>query len=170
VSLRAYASGDMLETLQIDLARMGRERIIRMASAEASKQKVLINPAGTEVIYDNWQFSQAVRVGDMVWVSGQVGVDMNLVPAEGIEAQARQAFENLKLVLEEAGSSMGDIVELVTYHTSIEDIAAVSAVKSEFIPKDYPAHTAIGVKQLVLPELLLEIRATAVVGCGATSE
>ena len=131
-----------------------------------NKQKILVNPTGTETIYENWQFSQAVRVGDMVWVSGQVGVDMNLVPAEGIEAQARQAFENLKLVLAEAGATMEDIVELVTYHTSIEDIAAVSAVKSEFIPRDYPAHTAIGVKALVLPELLLEIKATAIIGCG----
>ena len=125
-------------------------------------QKKLINPAGTEMIYDSMQFSQAVQVGNMMWVSGQVGMNQKFEMAEGIEAQTRQAFINLKKVLNEAGGSLEDIVELVTYHISMSDMRKFAKVKSEFIPKNYPAWTAVGVKELVLPGLLVEIRATAV--------
>lgn len=85
---------------------------------------------------------------------------------ETIEAQARMAFQNLKHVLAESGASMDDIVELVTYHTDMKGLKAVGKVKSEFITKDYPAMTAVGVTELVLPQLMLEIRAVAVIGSG----
>lgn len=126
-------------------------------------QKKLINPVGTEIIYDSMQFSQAVQVGGMIWISGQVGMNEKFEMAEGIEAQARQAFINLKRVLGEAGGSLEDIVELVTYHISMSDMRKFAKVKSEFIPNNYPAWTAIGIKELVLPGLLVEIRATAVI-------
>jgi len=130
---------------------------------EANNQKKLINPAGTEIIYDSMQFSQAVQAGGMVWVSGQVGMNEKMELAEGIEAQTRQAFINLKKVLSEAGGTLGDIVELVTYHISMGDMRKFAKVKSEFIPNNFPAWTAIGVNELVLPGLLVEIRATAVI-------
>lgn len=131
-----------------------------------SDLKVLINPPGTEKTYETLQFSQAVRAGNMVWVSGQVGIDENGKAAEGIEAQARAAFTGLTHVLAEAGAGMEDIVELVTYHTSMKGIGKFLKVKAEFIPSDFPAWTAVGVTQLVMPELLCEIRATAVIGSG----
>lgn len=59
-------------------------------------QKMLINPAGTEIIYNSMQFSQAVQVGKMMWISGQAGMNEKFEMAEGIEAQTRQAFINLK--------------------------------------------------------------------------
>jgi enamine deaminase RidA (YjgF/YER057c/UK114 family) len=127
-------------------------------------QRKLVNPPGTEALYKAWKFSQAVRVGDTVWVSGQVGVGPDGQPAEGIEAQSRRAFENLDAVLREAGGELGDVVELVTYHTSMQDVPAFGKVKSEFFPENYPAWTAVGVTGLALPQLLVEIRATAVVG------
>ena len=123
----------------------------------------LINPPGTEKIYEGMQFSQAVRSGNMIWVSGQVGMDRSWKMGEGIEAQARLAFQNLARVLSHAGASLEDIVELTTFHTSMTDMAAFSKVKSEFITGNYPAWTAVGVKELVLPGLLVEIRASAVV-------
>jgi enamine deaminase RidA (YjgF/YER057c/UK114 family) len=126
-------------------------------------KKKLINPPGTEGIYQSMQFSQAVCMGNMIWISGQVGMDEQFQMAEGIEAQARQAFQNLKKVLEEAGASIEDVVELVTYHISMKDIGAFSKAKSEFFKNDYPAWTAVGVNELVIPGLLVEIRATAVV-------
>jgi enamine deaminase RidA (YjgF/YER057c/UK114 family) len=132
-----------------------------------AQHKILVNPPGTEAIYENWHFSQAVRAGDTVWVSGQVGVDENFAPGEGIEAQARFAFQNLERVLTEAGGSLADVVEIVTYHTSMKDIAGFSKVKSEFIPENYPAWTAVGVTELVMPELLVEIKATAIIGSGS---
>jgi enamine deaminase RidA (YjgF/YER057c/UK114 family) len=125
-------------------------------------KKTLINPPGTEGIYQSMQFSQAVRMGQMIWVSGQVGMDEKLQMAEGIEAQARQAFQNLKKVLEAAGASIEDVVELVTYHISMSDMGTFAKAKSEFFKKDYPAWTAVGVQELVLPGLLVEIRATAI--------
>ena len=68
-------------------------------------QQILINPPGTEKVYEKLQFSQAVRVGDTVWVSGQVGMDETGMAGDGIEEQARLAFQNLQRVLEAAGSS-----------------------------------------------------------------
>jgi len=126
-------------------------------------KKKLINPPGTEGIYQSMQFSQAVRMGNMIWISGQVGMDEKFQMAEGVEAQARQAFQNLKNVLEEAGASIEDVVELVTYHLSMKDIGKFSKAKSEFFKNDYPAWTAVGVNELVMPGLLVEIRATVVV-------
>ncbi len=126
-------------------------------------KKTLINPPGTEVIYQSMQFSQAVRVDHTIWISGQVGMDEKLQMAEGIEAQARQAFQNLQKVLEASGATVEDVVELVTYHISMSDMGKFAKVKSEFFKKDYPAWTAVGVKELVIPGLLVEIRATAVV-------
>ena len=134
-----------------------------------SSKKTLINPPGTEKIYQRMQFSQAVCAGSMVWVSGQVGIDGNGNVAEGIEAQAQAAFANLQHVLAEAGAGLEDIVELVTYHTSMKEIGKFLKVKAGFIPENFPAWTAVGVTELVMPELLCEIRATAVLknGTGA---
>ncbi len=128
-----------------------------------SEHKQLINPPGTEGIYKTMQFSQAVKKGNTLWVSGQVGVDESFKAAEGIEEQTRLAFVSLEKVLKEAGGSLADIVELVTYHTSMKDINGFSKVKSQFITEDFPAWTAVGVTELVLPGLLVEIRATAVI-------
>ncbi len=122
----------------------------------------LINPKGTEPIYQSMQFSQAVKSGNTIRVSGQVGIDENYRVGEGIEEQARMAFQNLENVLKEAGSGLEDVVELVTYHTSMKEMGGFSKVKAKFIPENYPAWTAVGVTELVLPDLLVEIRATAV--------
>ncbi len=129
----------------------------------------LINPKGTEAIYQMLQFSQAVKTGNMLWVSGQVGVDDSFEIADGIEAQSRKAFENLQRVIEEAGGTLKDIVELVTYHTSMSDMKTFSDVKSEFIPDNFPAWTAVGVTELVLHGLMIEIKATVVIGSGQSN-
>ena len=129
-------------------------------------QQILVNPPGTEKVYEKLQFSQAVRVGDTVWVSGQVGMDETGMAGDGIQEQARLAFQNLQRVLEEAGSSLADIVELVSFHTSMNAIRDFGKVKAKFISKNYPAWTAVGVRELALPQLLVEIKATAVIGSG----
>lgn len=125
----------------------------------------LINPGPTKVLYDNYHFSQATRVSDMVWVSGQVGLDANLRPGKGLTEQARLAFGGLKTVLEAAGASLGDVVELTTFHIDLRGGSAeFGKVKDEFFPKNYPSWTAVGVTQLAMAELLVEIRAVAVAG------
>lgn len=137
-----------------------------MKTIKKNSRQTLINPKGTEFIYDTLKFSQAVRVDNTVWVSGQVGMDEKGAVGETIEDQARMAFQNLKSVLAESNASMDDIVELVTYHTNMKDMKIFGKVKSEFITENYPAWTAVGVTELVLPQLMLEIRAVAVVGSG----
>ena len=133
----------------------------------ASNKRQSIVPASFQGHYDAYHFSPATRVGDMVWVSGQVGMDADMKPAEGMHAQAHIAFECLKLVLEEAGASLVDVVELTTFHTDLHgDIDAFIAVKDQYFPSRYPSWSAVGVTQLALPGLLIEIRAMAVAGSG----
>jgi len=127
--------------------------------------RTLINPGSTKVLYDNYHFSQATRVGDMIWVSGQVGIDASMRPGKGLTKQARLAFGGLKTVLEAAGASLGDVVELITFHIDLRGGSAeFGKVKDEFFPSNYPSWSAVGVTQLAMPELLVEIRAVAVVG------
>ena len=135
-----------------------------MATAEMKNKRVLINPPGTEEFYNTWQYSQAVRVGDTVWAAGQIGIDEKGRPGSNVDEQARIAFQNLAGVLAQAGGSLADVVELVTYHLSMDDLHTFAAVKSEFFTADYPSWTVVGVSALALPELLIEVKATAVIG------
>ena len=128
-------------------------------------KRVLINPKETRAMYDGFHFSQANRVGDTVWVSGQVGIDDQLTPAAGMAAQARLAFEGLKRTLAAAGATLEDVVELTTFHIDLRgEMEQFAKVKDEYLPRNYPAWTAVGVTQLALPELRVEIRAVAVAG------
>ncbi|MER6300558.1 RidA family protein [Kitasatospora sp. NPDC001539] len=115
-------------------------------SAHDTKRQ-LINPPPSQAIYETLHFSQATRVGDQVWVSGQVGIDTaTLTPADGVEAQTRLAFEGLKSALRGAGASLADIVELSTFHTDLRgDMEVFSRVKDEYLPELYPSWTAVGV-------------------------
>ena len=83
-------------------------------------------------------------------------------------AQARLAFEGVKRVLAAAGANLADVVELTTFHTDLRgEMAAFAQVKDEFFPDNYPAWTAVGVTQLAVEGLLVEIRAVAVAGSSA---
>jgi enamine deaminase RidA (YjgF/YER057c/UK114 family) len=128
-----------------------------------NSRRVSICPPGTEAVYTNYHFSPATRVGDMIWVSGQVGSDRAGVPGADMETQARLAFANLQSVLAAAGAGLGDIVDLMTFHTHFHrDIQAFAAVKDEFLPANFPSWTAIGVTELAHPDYLVEVRAIAV--------
>jgi enamine deaminase RidA (YjgF/YER057c/UK114 family) len=127
-----------------------------------------INPAEVAWWCDRFHFAQANRVGDTIWVSGQVGVNDRFEPAEGMAAQARLAFEGLKRTLSAAGARLEDVVELTTFHTDLRgEMAEFAKVKDEYFPRDYPAWTAVGVTQLVLESLKVEVRAVAVAGSGS---
>ena len=124
----------------------------------------LINPPGTEAIYESFKFSQAVVAGGRVDVAGQVGLGPDMKIPDEIGAQARYAFENLKTVLEAAGSSLAEVTQLTVYLTDISDSPAVNDVFAEFFPERYPARTVVQVVALVLPRLKIEIQASAVDG------
>jgi enamine deaminase RidA (YjgF/YER057c/UK114 family) len=132
-----------------------------------SGQRKQIIPASMQEMYDGFHFAPATRVGDMIWVSGQVGIDEAMRPGDGMAAQARLAFENLKTVLEAAGASLADVVELVTFHTDLRgDMPEFRDVKDAYFPNRYPSWTAVGTPQLAMPEFLVEVRAVAVAGSG----
>jgi reactive intermediate/imine deaminase len=94
-------------------------------------------------------YSQAVRCGETIYLSGQIGLDpatMQLV--EGIEAQVKRVFENLKAVAEAAGGSLDDAAKLTIYLTNLAHFAKVNEIMATYFNKPYPARVAIGVASL----------------------
>ena len=95
-------------------------------------------------------YSQAVKAGDTVYLSGQIPLNpesMELVGG-GIENQIKQVFENLKAVCEAAGGSLQDIVKLNIFLTDLGNFATVNEVMATYFQKPYPARAAIGVAAL----------------------
>ena len=122
---------------------------------------------------DAYQTSPAVSVagGRLIFVSGQVGTDEAGQPIPDPEAQFGGAIENLRDVLEAAGGTLADVVEMTTYFTSVADIPLFAKVKEQFFTaKPYPAWTGIGVNELALPGLRVEIKATASLKSPASRE
>jgi reactive intermediate/imine deaminase len=112
-------------------------------------------------------FSSAVRVGDLLFLSGQVGVvpgSRELAPG-GIEGQTRQTLENIKRVLEHAGSSMERVVKCTVFLGDIADYAAMNAVYASFFPKDPPARSTLAASGLALGAAV-EIECIALTGTG----
>lgn len=87
-------------------------------------EREAIIPAGMEAAYEKIRYAPAVKVGNTIYVSGQIGRDMAMQLVEGREAQIVQAFENLKLVLATAaaGASLSDVVDVTTFHTDMRDL------------------------------------------------
>ena len=96
-------------------------------------------------------FSQAVNTGDLIFLSGQVGLtaEGKLVDG-GIEAQAKQIFSNLAAVLDAAGKSFADVVRVCVFLTDIGDFAALNAIYATHFDEPYPARTTVGVAALPL--------------------
>lgn len=95
-------------------------------------------------------YSQAVRVGDIVYLSGQIPLDpttMQIASSEP-EAQIRQVFLNLAAVAHAAGGSLNDVVKLTIYLTDLDDFTTVNLVMAEHFSEPYPARAAIGVAAL----------------------
>ena len=122
----------------------------------------LVNPPGTEAIYESYKFSQATVAGGFVEVSGQVGLAADFSIPDGIRDQARNAFTNLRNVLEASGSDLEHVMHLTQYFTNILEVQAVDEVFAEFFPKNYPARTVVQISALVLPQLRLEVQARAI--------
>ena len=104
-------------------------------------------------------YSPVFVSGDLVYTAGQIGSDANGAVAEGIEAQTRQALENLQLCLEAAGCSLGDVMKVNAYLTDMENFPAYNAVYREMFEPPYPARTTVGAA--LAPGLLVEIEAVA---------
>jgi 2-iminobutanoate/2-iminopropanoate deaminase len=112
-------------------------------------------------------FSSAVRVGNLLFLSGQIGRkpgSTELVPG-GIEAETRQAMLNIKSVLEYAGSSLDRVVKCTVFLADFKDYAAMNAVYATFFPKDPPARSAMGASGLAF-DAAVEIECMALAGAG----
>nr|WP_314258132.1 RidA family protein [uncultured Devosia sp.] len=109
-----------------------------------------IFPAGRHALYEAHGYSAAIRSGDLLFVSGQVGTREDGSPEPDFPKQVERAFENLKSVLAAAGATLDDIVDVTTFHTDPEkQFEAVMAVKARYFDtKPYPSWTAVGVTWL----------------------
>ena len=112
---------------------------------------------------------EAVRRGNTLYLSGQTGMtDDHQIVAGGLKAQALQAFRNIRAVIEQAGGEAVSLVSLTWYlvegadgRSFLEDATDVLAAKEEILPGLRPASTAVRVKALLLPQILIEIQAVA---------
>jgi 2-iminobutanoate/2-iminopropanoate deaminase len=109
-------------------------------------------------------YTDAVRAGDLLFVSGCVPVDAEgkLVPGD-VVAQARQVFENIRVVLAAAGAGFGDIVKVTVFLIDVDDREAVNAVRQDVFGAARPASTLVEISRLAVPGALIEVEAVALV-------
>ena len=109
-----------------------------------------IFPANRHALYEAHRYSAAIRSGDLLFVSGQVGSREDGSPEPVFEDQVRRAFANLRAVLAAAGCTLDDVVDVTTFHTDPEaQIETVMAVRqAEIGEPPYPNWTAVGVNWL----------------------
>jgi 2-iminobutanoate/2-iminopropanoate deaminase len=108
-----------------------------------------------------YPFSPAIRAGDYIFVSGQGGfVDAQGREVKGIEAQTKQCLENMKQVLETAGSSLDDVVKVTVFLGNVADYAKMNEVYKSYFPKDQPARST-AITGLVIPNMLIEMECMA---------
>ena len=95
-------------------------------------------------------YNQAIRVGNIVYTSGQIPLDpaTGAFVEGGIKEQTRQALTNIKAILEEAGTSMDNVLKTTVFMANMDDFADMNAVYAEFFTEPYPARSAVAVKTL----------------------
>ena len=127
-------------------------------------EKTQVNPWSWQ---DQFGYSQAWRVDNaqaVVFLAGQVALspDGQLVGEGDFAAQCRQVFENLQAVLDEAGATFENVVKVTVYLPDITNLQEYRRVKAEFVTGRQPASTALEVKGLAFPGLMVEVEAIAV--------
>ena len=111
-------------------------------------------------------YSQAIRTGNLVFLSGQIPlVPETMEVVEGdFEARARQVFDNLKAVAEAAGGSLNDVVKLTIFLTDLDNFATVNSVMESYFDQPYPARAAVGIASLPKG---VDVEADAILAIGA---
>lgn len=107
-------------------------------------------------------YSQAIHVGQMLFTSGQVPIDpeTGAIVEGGIQEQARQSLNNIKAILNAAGTNMGAVVKTTVFLQDMNDFAAMNEVYAQFFQEPYPARSAVQVGRLP-KDALVEIEAIA---------
>jgi len=114
--------------------------------------------------YAPYRIWQAIRFGELVLVSGQAAIDANGVVGVGdFDAQAEQAFRNLRDVLEAAGSGLDRILKVTIFLTDMSNFPKIVDLRGRWFSEPYPADSILEVGSLALPELEIEIEAIAAV-------
>jgi 2-iminobutanoate/2-iminopropanoate deaminase len=115
--------------------------------------------------YAPYLLSQAIRVGDMLYVSGQAGAgdDGRIVAPGDFDRQADRAMRNLQRVLVAGGSSLGSIVKVTIFLTSMSHFPQVVELRRKWFSAPYPADTIVEVAALYSPDAMIEIEAVAIV-------
>ena len=110
-------------------------------------------------------YSQGVRYGDLLFVSGQVGLDSAGSLIEGLEAQTRRVLDNLTAILEAGGSSRELVLKTTCFLTDVADTQRFNEIYREYFPSNQPARSTVVVADLS-PGFLVEVEAVAGVGRG----
>ena len=114
------------------------------------------------------QWSNALRVGDMLFISGMVsrGLDGTTIQGSDEYAQAKIIFGKIRHLVEAAGGAMADVVKVTIYVVNIKNNTEVWRARQEFFTGDFPCSTLVEVRSLATPEILVEIEAVAIIGAG----
>jgi len=119
-------------------------------------------PPSQQFAYDRFHFSAAVRTGDLLACSGQIGTDSKGAAIADPERQITAAFEGVGETLDQAGASWADVFEMTTFHVGLHDhLGTFMTVRDQFISEPWPAWTAIGCTELAVPGALVEVRVQA---------
>ena len=132
---------------------------------QALRQEYRVQGLGEPISH----YTDAVRFGDLLFVSGVAPVDAegHLIGAGDVVAQARQVFANLRRVLQSAKADFGDVLKVTVYLTDVADRTKINPVRQEHFGESRPASTLIGINELAIPGMKIEIE--AVVGLKRTS-
>ena len=122
---------------------------LALATPAAAQEREVIRSA---IVPAGLPFSAAVRAGDLLFLSGQIGniPGTRQLADTGIAGQTRQTFENIKTVLAAAGSSLDRVVKCTVFLTDMRDYGAMNAVYAEYFPKDPPARSTVAGSGLAL--------------------
>ena len=127
--------------------------------------KQIIRPEGLSDPGPTRAYSHGVRVGNLLFLAGQMGHDAEPRPAVGrFELQTRRVFERMRVILEAAGGSLDDLVTMTVFVTDIRHGDEFVRLRGEILQRDFPASALIGVSHLANPDALLEIQAIAALG------
>ena len=121
-----------------------------------SKQELMVDGLAPPISH----YCDAVRFGDLLFISGVPPTDAaGRVVSEDVVAQTRQVFVNMKMVLDAAGASFADVLKVTVYLLDVNDRAKINPVRKEFFGEARPASTLIGVNELAIPGMKVEIEA-----------
>jgi reactive intermediate/imine deaminase len=126
-----------------------------------ARQEIRVPALGTPISH----YTDAVRVGDLLFVSGCVPTDAegNVVGGDDVAAQARKVFDNIGLILEAAGATFADVAKVTVYLTDVDDRPKINPIRQEFFGETRPASTLVEISRLAIPGAKIEVDAVATV-------